>query len=176
MRKGFTLMEILVAVIIVTILVTMAVPMYEKTIEKSRIAEARSMLKRIYDAKVRLMDELEVDKYIGQFGFENLDYTFECKGGHKDDPVSSHRTKCATKEFVYVINPTTDVSDPDYRYVCAARLGGDNENVNFLYGIESATGDVFMRCHDGGVSEGCEAFGMSSTGSTAWCNNAELVP
>lgn len=173
MRKGFTLVEILVAVMIVSILVTMAVPMYEKTIEKSRVAEARSMLKRIYDAKMRLMDELEINNYAVQFGFENLDYTFQCKGGHME--TNTHTTKCATKEFVYVINPTTDASDPAHRYVCAARLGGDNENVNFLYGIDSA-GDVFMQCNDSGVSEGCEAFGMSSTGSTSWCNNTGLMP
>lgn len=44
--KGFTLVEILVAVMIVVLLVTMAAPMYEKAIEKSRLAEARVTAKK----------------------------------------------------------------------------------------------------------------------------------
>ena len=50
MKKGFTLVEILVAVMIVTLLVTMAVPMYDKTVEKSRMAEAE--LSRDADDKI----------------------------------------------------------------------------------------------------------------------------
>lgn len=46
MNKGFTLVEILVAVMITAILITMAVPIYDKTIEKSRISEARVVLKQ----------------------------------------------------------------------------------------------------------------------------------
>ena len=38
-KKGFTLMEILVSVMILAILITMSVPMYERTVEKSRLAE-----------------------------------------------------------------------------------------------------------------------------------------
>ena len=34
---GFTLVEILVVIMIVALLVTMAMPMYEKTVEKSRL-------------------------------------------------------------------------------------------------------------------------------------------
>ena len=76
MNRGFTLVEILIAVLIMGILVTMAVPMYEKTIEKSRIAEVRANLRRIYDAKMRLLDDMEKTKYVAKlFGFENLDFS-----------------------------------------------------------------------------------------------------
>ena len=44
MKTGFTLVEILVAVMIMALLVTMAVPMYDRTVEKSRMAEARTLM------------------------------------------------------------------------------------------------------------------------------------
>ena len=74
-KKGFTLVEILVAVMIVVILGTMAAPMYEKAIEKSRLAEARVTAKKMFDSKVRLMDSMDMDNYnSAKFGFENLDF------------------------------------------------------------------------------------------------------
>ena len=80
-KKGFTLVETLVAVMIVVLLVTMAVPLYEKTVEKSRMAEARTMLKKILDAKLRTLDNMETADYTsGKFGFEHLDISIPCAG------------------------------------------------------------------------------------------------
>ena len=173
MKKGFTLVEILVAVMIVTILVAMAVPMYEKTIEKSRLSEAYSRLKQIYDAKVRLMDEMEITTYTtARFGLENLDYTFNCSQGHSTS--NSHRVKCATEDFTYVIDP---IGTGQINFVCAARRIGDNAGVNFLYGVD-ASGAPFIKCNQGGVNKGCEAFGLhNEEGSSAWCTRTvDVIP
>lgn len=170
MKKGFTLVEILVAVMIVTILVAMAVPMYEKTIERSRLSEAYSTLKKVYDAKVRLMDEIEQDTYdvsTPQFGFENLDYTFNCV--YSENASNSHIIKCASEDFTYVLNP---IGTGNANYVCAARRIGDNIGVNFLYGVD-ASGVPFIMCDDPDTTSTdahrCQAYGMPNTG-TSWCN------
>ncbi len=51
--ESFTLIEIIIVVIIVGILAGLALPRYEKTLEKSRKAEAYSVLKSIHDAQMR---------------------------------------------------------------------------------------------------------------------------
>lgn len=162
-KKGFTLVEILVAVMIVVILVTMAAPMYEKAIEKSRLAEARVTAKKMFDSKVRLMDSMDMDNYnSAKFGFENLDFAVECK---QSTYVNGHMATCSTKDFTFSINPTGAVNG-----ICAARRGsGDAAKVNFLYmGELAADDDSIFRCNNGGTAGACEIFGLDSVGTT-WC-------
>ncbi len=44
MKKGFTLLELIIVIIIVGILATIGFTQYQKTVEKGRAAEARSVL------------------------------------------------------------------------------------------------------------------------------------
>lgn len=166
-NKGFTLVEILVAVLIVIILVTMAAPMYDKAIEKSRLAEARVTAKKLFDSKSRLMDSMELDNFaISQFGFENLDFAFECQKSQMDD---SHVETCSTKDFTFSINPTGAGQIPNG--ICVSRRGsGDTAGVTFLYMGELAANDASVfQCFDGPSSGSCELYGLDSTGS-AWCS------
>ena len=130
-KKGFTLVEILVAVMIVVLLVTMAVPLYEKTVEKSRMAEARTMLKKILDAKLRTLDNMETADYTSEkFGFKHLDISIPC--AENDCSGAS----ISTKDFTYTLLPTGTLSGSSATLanaVCAARRTGDNKGVNFLY-------------------------------------------
>ena len=125
-NTGFTLVEILVTVLIVIILVTMAAPIYDKAIEKSRLAEVRTTSKKLFDAKMRLMDAMDLDTYNDQFGFENLDFVLNCR---ESRPSSGHLMKCTTKDFTFWIHPNGSANG-----ICAVRLGdGDGATTNFLY-------------------------------------------
>jgi len=56
-KAGFTLVEIMIVIIVIGILATISLPMYQKTVERSRIAEATSMLGAIRTAQVRYASE-----------------------------------------------------------------------------------------------------------------------
>ena len=172
MRKGFTLIEILIAIMIMIVLVTIAVPMYERAVEKSRVTDARTTLKRIYDAKRQVMDAMQMqdasipDVYSStRFGFENLGFSLDCPQG--TTVQNNHIVSCATQDFVFFMQPLDQAQS---NAVCAVRRTGDYAGVNFIYrGEETNDVTVKFQCQDGGVADGCEVYGMPSAVNNAFC-------
>lgn len=158
-KKGFTLVEILVAVMILAILVSMAVPIYEKTVEKSRIAEARTLLKTILESKLRTMDTMDLVNYDASFNFKQMDVAFDCKEG---SGKVGNVAYCDTKNFRYILYPSATASNA----VCAVRRKGDYKGTVFMYYGELETdADKKFLCY--GSEEQCEVFGADTSGDVA---------
>ncbi|MEM4368678.1 MAG: prepilin-type N-terminal cleavage/methylation domain-containing protein, partial [Candidatus Anstonellales archaeon] len=62
MRKGFTLMELLIVIMIVGILATIAMPLYKKTVESSKATNALSIANMI--ANANRMYQLDNNAYV----------------------------------------------------------------------------------------------------------------
>ena len=56
-QKGFTLLELIMVIVIIGILAMLAMPTYFKTVERSRIAEAKKMLGMIRASQLRYYAE-----------------------------------------------------------------------------------------------------------------------
>lgn len=57
MKKGFTMIELLVVVVIIGVLSSIALPNYMRSVEKTRATEALSVLKSINDASYAFVSE-----------------------------------------------------------------------------------------------------------------------
>lgn len=189
-RRGFTLVEILTVIMILAVLAAIAVPSYEKAIERSHIAEARTVLKQMLESKLRTLDSMgrtsftEGASYTAVFGVGQLDMSLKCPEGGGGTNIT-----CQTKDFRYTLLPNRGVALPSgvkllnqngeecnganecfqsYNLaVCAARCGGEYHNTSFLYLGELTTSPEKMFCY--GTREACNLYGMNSNGNGAWC-------
>ena len=148
-KQGFTLIEILTAVIIVAILTVMAMPLYEKTIERSRLAEARTIMNRLQEAKLAAMDNMDCDTYDSTSSkcpkLQHLGASFVS---------SASGTTFQTKDFTYSLAPTaTNCANG----ISATRRGGDYKDTVFVYyGMRQDGREAVFACTAGS----CDAYGF----------------
>ncbi|MBO5010875.1 MAG: prepilin-type N-terminal cleavage/methylation domain-containing protein [Elusimicrobiaceae bacterium] len=134
--KGFTLIELLVVVLIIGILSSVALPQYTKAVEKSRAAEARTMLKSLYDAEmIRNMemgtegvgyplDELSISvsgvngtAAAFPFSTKNFEYTLESRDGRFSIIAWSLRPRDSVKYY------NLGIGYPNNRIQCSGGTG-----------------------------------------------------
>ena len=156
MKKGFTLVEVLIMMLIILVLATIAVPTYEKVIEKARLNEVRTTLKRIYDSKMRIMENMEKTTYDQSFGFENLDFQFKCESAYSNN---GHVIACNTEDFTYWMCPP--ILAPTSTTVCASRRKGDGTDVKFTYGEQNGGSGGFVCWDNSGQQKCSKIYGLA---------------
>ncbi len=63
MKKGFTLLELLIVVLVISVLTAVALPQYRRAIQRAHLAEAQTMLRTLYESSERLAGEFGVRSY-----------------------------------------------------------------------------------------------------------------
>ncbi len=124
-RKGFTLIELLVVVLIIGILASIAIPQYFKVVEKSRVAEAMSLISSVKSAE---------ERYLARGGTYTADFT------QLDISYANMTaTSIPTKFFAATVVTGSGASGPNYALTVtrqtnsssvAARYGNYSVNTN----------------------------------------------
>ena len=108
--KGFTLIELLVVVLIIGILAAVAVPQYQVAVEKSRAAEAITLMSSLQKA---------IDVYVMQNGYQEVELVGDYDTGKPAnkldidiesvlDCTQDDSDFCASKNFVYDANCSSE--------------------------------------------------------------------
>ena len=160
-RRGFTLAELLTAVIIVTVLVVIAAPLYEKTIERSHLAEMRTVLTGLQEAKLFAMDKMEIEQYnasdpASRVTMSHLNVAYAAGSG---------ASSFSTRYFTYSLNPGG--SDANSNGVCAKRSGGDASGTIFYYYRDNGSADHDFVCK----GAACEnVYGLTNSTKNITCS------
>ncbi|WP_424244508.1 type IV pilus assembly protein PilE [Elusimicrobium posterum] len=132
--EGFTLIELLVVVLIIGILAAIALPQYTKAVEKSRVAEARLILKSIVDAQQIYMMQSGSDG--GTEDWEELDIAIP---GTLDED-----NNIASKNFIYDIDvhyaDAIRTSNGESLYCLTANYSPNTNVVYTCYGYDTTVG------------------------------------
>jgi len=95
-KDGFTLIELLVVVLIIGILASAAIPQYFKVVERTRVAEAKSMFASLKASQSRAMAKNGV--YTNNWDL--LDITFQDPSGN----TCAGTAECEQRAFAYSLD------------------------------------------------------------------------
>lgn len=132
LKKGFTLLEVLIVVIIIGILVAIALPQYTNTLEKSKSAEAAANVGSLRAA---------LDRY----WYQNGSITTTISNLDIDDP-----NNITNKLYTYTITDDGTTSDTRAYTVTATRTAGGNTYTVQWKQTNNNTGKLLRSANLGG--------------------------
>lgn len=164
-KKGFTLIELLVVVLIIGILSAIALPQYEKAVEKSRAAEAITLMSSAQKAvDVLCLENPDFDNQI--IGCpDNSSTNYKC--GILDVDVENFLTctedgpeSCHSKYFTY--DAFGSCSDGEI-WIESRRYNNGDKNETELYNlslVRSSNGswEKWSYCSDSRLNSICNSF------------------
>ncbi|WP_432634792.1 type IV pilin protein [Candidatus Avelusimicrobium sp.] len=146
LSPGFTLIELLVVVLIIGILSAVALPQYTRAVEKSRVAEAKTVLKAIAQAQ---------DAYM----------LASPDGGPTDDFSQLDITIPNSGKWSYWLEENIGAGT----YALGAELPNKDYVIFYMKGYGPEDGEFYCSPMDS-ANKGCEIFGgtLFEQASTGW--------
>lgn len=132
MKKGFTMVELMVVVVIMGVLASIALPNYKRSLDRARLAEATSIVGAIERAidMYRLQNKAATAEFLRTGGVRlDIDLTgsLTCNGSGCSSQFFTYAASCSAGACSIQVNPTTNFQSnlPSLNSVRGASIGAE---------------------------------------------------